>query len=46
VLLKSVSPSPQRKLDAAVLFQAVDQGEVDEIQAAGGLFESHTHLLT
>jgi len=34
------------ELDAAVLFQAVGQGEVGEIHAAGGLFESHAHLLT
>jgi hypothetical protein len=26
------------------LFQAVGQGEVGEVQAAGGLFESHAHL--
>jgi hypothetical protein len=28
------------------LFQAVGQGEVGEIQAAGGLFESHAYLMT
>jgi hypothetical protein len=33
------------ELDAAVLFQAVGHGEVCEIQVAGGLFESHAHLL-
>jgi hypothetical protein len=27
------------------LFEAVGQGEVGEIQTAGGLFESHAHLL-
>ena len=32
------------EFDAAVLFQAVGQGEVGEVQAAGGLFESHVHL--
>jgi hypothetical protein len=34
------------ELDAAVLFQAVGQGKVGEIQAAGGLFESHVCLLS
>ena len=33
------------ELDAAVLFQAVSHGEVSEIQASGGFFESHAHLL-
>ena len=33
------------ELDAAVLFQAGGHGEVGEIQVAGGLFESHAHLL-
>jgi hypothetical protein len=28
------------------LFQAVGQGEVGEIQAAGSLFESHVDLLS
>ena len=32
------------ELDGAVLFQAVGQGEVGKIHAAGGLFESHDHL--
>lgn len=39
------------ELDAAVLFQAVcqgevGQGEVDEIQAAGSLFEFHANLVS
>jgi hypothetical protein len=34
------------ELDAAVLFQAIGHGEVGEIQVAGGLFESHAHLLS
>ena len=33
-------------IDATVLFQAVGQGEVGEIQAAGGLFEWHADLLS
>ena len=33
------------EFNAAVLLQAVGQGEVCEIQAAGGLFESHANLL-
>ena len=33
------------ELDAAVLFQAGGHGEIGEIQVAGGLFESHAHLL-
>jgi hypothetical protein len=32
------------EFDGAVLFQAVGQGEVGEVHAAGGLFESHDHL--
>ena len=32
------------RFDGAVLLQALCQGEVGEIQAAGGLFESHVHL--
>ena len=34
------------ELYTAVLFQAVGQGEVGEIQAAGGLFECHADLLS
>jgi hypothetical protein len=33
------------EFDAAVLLQAVGPGEVCEIQAAGGLFESYANLL-
>lgn len=32
------------EFDAAILFQAVGQGEVSEVHAAGGFFESHDHL--
>jgi len=32
------------EFDAAVLLQAAGQGEVGEVQAAGGLFESNGHL--
>jgi hypothetical protein len=30
------------EFDVAVLLQAIGQSEVDKIQAAGGLFESHS----
>ena len=32
------------ELDAAILFQAVCQGEVGEVHDEGGLFESRAHL--